>query len=146
MGYIAHLGEADVPDGLKAAMALGNRWQDHLTGSFASGKPGNQVLADTRAKCDAEDYTCSVYTHPLGFFGHAPGPTIGMWDDQDGTPIRGDWPVNDNTCYAIEGNVKASVPEWDGQYAQIKLEQDACFDGETVTYLAGRQTTWHIVK
>jgi hypothetical protein len=69
-----------------------------------------------------------------------------MWDDQDGTPIRGDWLIYPNTCYAIEGNVKAQVPEWGGQYAQIKLEQDACFDGETVTYLAGRQTTWHVVR
>ena len=146
MGYIAHLGENDVPAGLKAAMAVGNRWQDHHTGAFATGKTGNQALADTRAHCDAEDYICSVYTHPLGFFGHAPGPTIGMWDDQDGTPIRGDWQIYPDTCYAIEGNVKAKVPEWGGQYAQIKLEQDACFDGETVTYLAGRQTTWHVVR
>lgn len=146
MGYIAHLGESDVPEGLKAAMAVGNRWQDHHTGAFATGKTGNQVLADTRAQCDAEDYICSVYTHPLGFFGHAPGPTIGMWDDQDGTPVRGDWPVYDNTCYAIEGNVKATVPEWADQHVQIKLEQDACFDGERVDYLAGRQTTWHVVR
>lgn len=146
MGYIAHLGEADVPAGLKAAMAVGNRWQDHHTGAFSIGKTGNQVLADTRAQCDAEDYICSVYTHPLGFFGHAPGPTIGMWDDQDGTPVRGDWPVYPNTCYAIEGNVKAKVADWDDQYAQIKLEQDACFDGETVTYIAGRQATWHVVR
>lgn len=146
MGYIAKLGDADVPDGLKAAMALGNRWQDHHTGAFAPGKTGNQVLADTRAECAAEDYICSIYSHPLGFFGHAPGPTIGMWDDQDGTPIRGDWPVYAKTCYAIEGNVKAKIPEWGDQYAQIKLEQDACFDGQTVTYLAGRQSRWHVVK
>ncbi|MEM7640826.1 MAG: Xaa-Pro aminopeptidase, partial [Pseudomonadota bacterium] len=86
------------------------------------------------------------YTHPLGFFGHAPGPTIGMWDNQGDTPVRGDWPVHAHTCYAIEGNVKVAIPEWDGQLAQIKLEQDACFDGETVDYLAGRQTTWHVVK
>jgi Xaa-Pro aminopeptidase len=145
MGYVMRLGETDVPEGLKAAMAVGNRWQGHHTDAFATGKTGNQVLADTRAMCDAEDYICSVYSHPLGFFGHAPGPTIGMWDDQDGTPIRGDWPVYANTCYAIEGNVKAPVPEWDGQYAQIKLEQDACFTGETVHYLAGRQTRWHVI-
>ncbi|MEL6827185.1 MAG: M24 family metallopeptidase [Pseudomonadota bacterium] len=146
MGYIARVGESDVPDGLKAAMAVGNRWQDHLTGSFEIGRTGNQVLAETRAKCAAEDMICSTYTHPLGFFGHAPGPTIGMWDNQGDTPVRGDWPVHANTCYAIEGNVKTPVPEWDGQLAQIKLEQDACFDGERVDYLAGRQTVWHVVK
>lgn len=146
MGYIAKIGERDVPDGLKAAMATGNVWQDHLTSSYELGRTGNQVLAATRDKCDAEEMICATYTHPLGFFGHAPGPTIGMWDNQGDTPIRGDWPVHANTCYAIEGNVKAAVPEWGGQLAQIKLEQDGCFDGESVKYLAGRQTTWHLIR
>lgn len=145
MGYIARVGESDVPAGLKAAMAVGNRWQDHLTRSYQLGRTGNEVLAETRAKCDAEDLICSTYTHPLGFFGHAPGPTIGMWDNQGDTPVRGDWPVYADTCYAIEGNVKTPVPEWDGQLVQIKLEQDACFDGVRVNYLAGRQTQWHVV-
>ena len=146
MGYILHVGESEVPEGLKAAMAVGNRWQDLLTNAYELGRTGNEVLATARANCEAEDIICSIYTHPLGFFGHAPGPTIGMWDNQGDTPVRGDWPVYANTCYAIEGNVKAPVPEWEGQLAQIKLEQDACFDGERVDYLAGRQTTWHIVE
>jgi hypothetical protein len=50
------------------------------------------------------------------------------------------------TAYAIEGNVKSQVPEWDGQYVQIKLEQSALFDGKQVKYLAGRQTQWHVVR
>ena len=49
---------------------------------------------------------------------------------QSRSPVRGDWPL----------------PEWDGQLVQIKLEQSACFDGESVHYLAGRQTNWHIVR
>ena len=96
--------------------------------------------------CPKKPIDCSVYTHAIGFFGHAPGPTIGMWDDQDGTPVHGDWPVHANTCYAIEGNIKTPLPEWDGQLVQVKLEQSACFDGKTVHYLAGRQTNWHIVR
>lgn len=146
MGYVMKLGEPDIPAGLKAAMAVGNVWQDHLTSSYALGRTGNQVLAATIEKCAADDMICSTYTHPLGLFGHAPGPTIGMWDNQGPTPVRGDWQVYADTCYAIEGNVKAAIPEWGGQLAQIKLEQDACFDGERVDYLAGRQTTWHVIR
>ncbi|MEO1101768.1 MAG: M24 family metallopeptidase [Pseudomonadota bacterium] len=145
MAYVARTGEAGVPDGVKAALATGNQWQDHLTSSFETGLTGNEILAATIAKCEQAGMTCSTYTHPIGFFGHAPGPTIGMWDNQGETPVRGDWPLHENTCYAIEGNAKAAVPEWDDQLVQIKLEQDACFDGETVTYAAGRQTEWHIV-
>lgn len=146
MGYVARQGETDAPEGLKAALAKGNLWQDHLTSSYETGLSGNEVLAATIAKCAADDMTCSTYTHPIGFFGHAPGPTIGMWDNQGDTPVRGDWPVYDNTCYAIEGNVKTEVPEWDDQTVQIKLEQTACFNGKKVHYTAGRQTEWHIVN
>ena len=32
------------------------------------------------------------------------------------------------------------------QEMEIKLEQDAWFDGEDVQYIGGRQTTWHIVR
>ncbi len=146
MGYVLRVGETDVPDGLKAAFVIGNRWQDIHTGAFALERTGNDVFAATQAGCEAQDIMCSIYTHPLGFFGHAPGPTIGLWDNQGPVPVRGEWPVHANTCYAIEGNIKAPAPEWDGQLVQIKLEQDACFDGTKVDYLAGRQTTWHVIR
>jgi Xaa-Pro aminopeptidase len=146
MGYVLRPGEQDVPEGLKHAMAIGNRWQDLLTSSFELGRTGNEILAATRAKADAEGITCSVYTHPLGFHGHGSGPTIGMWDNQGPTPLRGDWPLHADTCYAIEGNVTVPIPEWGGQQVQIKLEQDGWFDGERVLYIGGRQTEWHVVR
>ncbi|MEJ2273131.1 MAG: Xaa-Pro aminopeptidase, partial [Woeseiaceae bacterium] len=71
---------------------------------------------------------------------------IGMWDNQDGIPIGGDWQLHPMTAYAIEGNVKVPVPEWGNQLVQVKLEQTALFDGEDVTYVAGRQTEWHIIR
>ena len=146
MGYVPRLGEAGVPAGLEAAMRTGNRWQDLLTSQFAQGRSGNEVLARTLEAARKAGIQSSVYTHPLGMFGHAPGPTIGMWDNQGPTPGQGDWPLHPNTVYAIEGNVKVAVPEWGGQIVQMKLEQDAVFDGSRVTYLAGRQTSWHVVR
>lgn len=146
MGYVARLGEDRPPAGLVAALAVGNRWQDHLTGSFVGGRTGNDILAATRAACEAEGIHSSTYTHPLGFFGHAPGPTIGMWDNQGPTPVQGDWPLHRDTAHSIEGNVKVQVPEWGGQWVQIKLEQDGLFDGDAVRYIAGRQTAWHVVR
>lgn len=146
MGYVLRIGEHEVPAGLKHALAVGNRWQDHLTDAFATGRTGNEILAATIAACQAEGIVSSTYTHPIGFFGHAPGPTIGMWDNQGETPVRGDWPLYPSTAHSTEGNVKVAVPEWDGQHVQIKLEQDALFDGESVHYIAGRQTEWHVVR
>ena len=145
MAYVLKPGESDVPPGLKQAMATGNQWQDLLTGSFETGLTGNEILAATQRKASDAGIESSTYTHPIGFFGHAPGPTIGMWDNQGETPVRGDWPLYPYTAYAIEGNIRTAVPEWGGQAVRIKLEQGAIFDGERVIYLAGRQTEWHIV-
>ena len=146
MGYVLKLGESAVPEGLRVALATGNRWQDILTGAFKTGRTGNEILAVARKAQDKAGIKGSVYTHPLGLFGHAPGPTIGMWDNQGPTAIRGDWPLHAQTGYAIEGNVKVAVPEWNNQLVQIKLEQSALFDGQQVLYLAGRQSQWHVVR
>lgn len=146
MAYVLKIDENAVPKGLKAALATGSRWQDLLTKEFVVGRTGNEVLAATITASEAEGINSSTYTHPIGFYGHAPGPTIGMWDNQGPTPIRGDWPLHANTAYAIEGNIKQSVPEWDNQIVQIMLEQTAFFDGSTIIYSAGRQTQWHLVR
>jgi hypothetical protein len=146
MGYVARAGETGVPAGLLQALPVGNQWQDLLTAEFRSGRSGNQILAGTREAAQKAGIVSSTYTHPLGMFGHAPGPTVGMWDNQGPTPVQGDWLLHPSTVYAIEGNVKVQLPEWDGQWVQIKLEQGAVFNGERVIYLAGRQTQWHVVR
>ncbi len=146
MGYVLLPGEETVPEGLQHALAVSNRWQDILTGAYKTGRTGNEILRLALKTAQREDIVSSVYTHPLGLFGHAPGPTIGMWDNQGDTPVRGDWPLYPMTGYAIEGNVKVPIPEYDDQWVQIKSEQSAWFDGEKVRYLSGRQTEWHVVR
>ncbi len=146
MGYVLKLGETDAPRGLATAMAVGNRWQNLLTNEFQVGRTGNEILQAAQRSLAEAGIQHAIYTHPLGVFGHAPGPTIGMWDNQGPTPGRGDWPLYPMTGYAIEGNVTVAIPEWGGQSAQMKLEQSAFFDGTTVHYLAGRQTRLHLIR
>lgn len=146
MAYVPKLGEESVPEGLVRAMATGNRWQDLLTAEFVTGRSGNEILERTRAAARRAGIVSNTYTHPLGLFGHAPGPTIGMWDNPGLNANTGDWPLNPNTVYAIEGSITQRVPEWNNQWVQIKLEQGALFDGARVIYLAGRQTRWHVVR
>ena len=146
MGYVLRLGETDVPPALRDALAVGLRWQDLLTEQFVTGRTGNDILARALQAAQSEGIRSSVYTHPLGFFGHGVGPTIGMWDNQGPTPIRGDWKLYPHTGYAIEGNVLVPLEGWKAQKIQIKLEQSAVFDGQRVIYLAGRQTRWHVIR
>jgi Xaa-Pro aminopeptidase len=145
MGYVLKLGESEPPQGLVEAMHTGNRWQDALTAEFVTGRTGNEILAAAQDSLKKLGIQHAIYTHPLGVYGHAPGPTIGMWDNQGPTIGRGDWPLYPMTGYAIEGNVVVRVPEWNNQRVQMKLEQSALFDGNTVHYLAERQKALHIV-
>jgi len=143
--YVLKLGETDAPDGLKAALASGNRLQDILAEEYAEGQSGNQILAASLTRAREEGLTPSIYTHPIGYHGHAAGPTIGLWDQQEGVPGRGDYELFADTCYAMELNIRQAVEEWDGQEVCIALEQDVVFTGGEVYFLAGRQTEFHIV-
>ncbi len=145
MGYVLKLGESEPPEGLRQAMRTGNQWQDALTAEFVTGRTGNEILAAAQDSLEKLGIQHAIYTHPLGVYGHAPGPTIGMWDNQGPTIGRGDWPLYPMTGYAIEGNVVVRVPEWNNQRVQMKLEQSALFDGNTVHYLAERQKALHVV-
>jgi len=78
--------------------------------------------------------------------GHAAGPTIGLWDKQDGVAGQGDYELFADTCYAIELNVRKSVPEWGGQDVRIALEEDAALTENGIYYLDGRQTAFHLIS
>ncbi len=143
--YVLLPGETDAPEGLKQALKTGNRLQDILTAEFQTGRSGNEILLAALDKMKAEGINGSLYTHPLGFHGHAAGPTIGLWDQQSFIPGKGEYPLYPNTCYAVELNVKCEIPEWDGQTVQIGLEQDAVFTGSEVIYLDGRQTLFYLI-
>ena len=143
--YVLKPGETEPPAGLQEGLRIGNRLQDHVTDAFATGRTGNEVLATALEEARAESIRPTIYTHPIGHHGHGGGPLIGLWDQQDGVPGRGDYPLHAHTAYSIELNAEVSVPAWNGQDVLIKLEEDAYFDGETVRYLDGRQTKLYVV-
>ena len=146
MAYVLREGEQDAPQGLKDALAQGNRLQDILIGEMKEGLTGNQILAAALKKAKDEGLKPSIYTHPLGTHGHAAGPTIGLWDKQGGVPGAGDYPVWNDTVYSIELNVLAAVPEWGPQDVQIALEQDAAFTKSGARFLDQRQTKLHLIR
>lgn len=138
LAYVLKPGETEVPVYLKEAFKAGNRVQDLLTQNFVAGRTGNQILREARKMMDTEGIRGSIYSHPLGFYGHSAGPTIGMWDNQGDTPGAGDFPLHANTGYAIELNAVVFVKEWNKD-VRIMLEEGAFFDGQKVTYFNGRQ-------
>lgn len=136
--YVLKAEETNAPKGLIQALKTGNRLQDILTNNFKTGRSGNDILKASLDQAKTEGIRPSIYTHPIGFHGHAAGPTIGLWDQQGGVPGRGDYPLYPNTAYSIELNATVTIPEWNKDI-RIMLEEDAFFDGKSVRYIDGRQ-------
>ena len=137
--YVLLANEKSVPENLEAALAKTNQLQDILTSNFAVGKSGNEILAGALTEAKNKSIQASIYTHPIGFNGHAAGPTIGMWDMQNGVPGSGDYKMNANTCYSIELNAMHQLKGWD-KPVRVALEQNGFFNGTTFKYIDGRQT------
>lgn len=136
--YVLRPGETEVPEYLNVAFDNGNRLQDIFTNNFKAGRTGNEVLAMSRQQAIDEGLKPSIYTHPIGYHGHAAGTTLGMWDSQGGVPGDGDYPLQLNTAYSIELNAATYIEEW-GKEIRIMLEEDAYFDESGVWYIDGRQ-------
>ncbi|MCF0112140.1 MAG: aminopeptidase P family protein [Erysipelotrichaceae bacterium] len=143
--YVLKLGETDAPEYLKDVMRTVNRLQDITISNFKEGRTGNEILAMSRKQAIDEGIEPCIYTHPIGNHGHAAGPTIGLWDMQGGVPVQGDYPMYNDTCYSLELNCRKEIKEW-GITIAFGAETDVLFTNDTVYYLAGRQTEFHLVK
>ncbi len=142
--YILKPGESEAPLSLRNAFAKTNRLQDILIAQFQKGKTGNQMLAGALEQATKEGLEATIYTHPLGFHGHAAGPTIGLWDQQGGVPGSGDFPLNYKTAYSIELNTATAIPEWK-KSIRIMLEEDGYFDETGFRFIGGRQKTLYTI-
>ena len=139
MAYVMKDDETEVPIFLKKAFNKGNKLQDILTSNFIEGDSGNTILLNSLNQAVNSDLRPSIYTHPLGSYGHSSGPTIGMWDSQSGVKGNGDYPLHKNTVYAIELNITSYIEEW-SRDIRIMLEEAGYFGEEGFRYVNQRQT------
>ncbi len=142
--YILKPGETDVPQSIKDVFAKSNRLQDILTSQFAEGKTGNQILLAALAQAKKEGIDASIYTHPIGYHGHAAGPTIGLWDQQTGVPGSGDYPMHYGTAYSIELNTASNIPEWK-KTIRVMLEEDGYYDENGFRFINERQRQVYLI-
>lgn len=144
--YVLKYGEEDAPECLKKALKDTNRFQDIVISNYAVGRSGNEVLALSLAQAKKEALNASLYTHPIGYHGHAAGPTIGLYDKQQGVPGRnGTYPIYDRTAYSLELNCTFCPEEWSSTSFYLGLETDILFRDGKVYYLAGRQENFHLI-
>ncbi|MCC5920186.1 MAG: aminopeptidase P family protein [Cyclobacteriaceae bacterium] len=142
--YVLKSNEDDVPESLKEAFKKVLRAQDLLTQEFKTGRSGNEILKAALAANEAEGLQTTIYSHPIGYYGHGTGPAIGMWDNQNHVAGTGDYRLRPNTAYSIELNTVVEVAGW-GKPLRIMTEEEAFFDGQTLYYIDGRQTAIYTI-
>ena len=106
LGYVAKDDEDTMPQYLLDGMKVGNRFQDIVRENMIPGRTGNEVFEAAMKQAKEEGIQAMLYSHPCNMYGHGPGPTIGLFSNQNAIPVKGDVKLSNNTVYALELNVK----------------------------------------
>lgn len=123
-------------------MRINDRFQDIVASKMADGKSGNDVLMDSLNQAKEEGIEAVLYSHPCNIYGHGPGTTIGLWNNQNWIPIKGDILMSYDTTYALELNTKATVF---GQDYYFYTEETIAFTKDGLIYLyPGRENIYFI--
>ena len=147
VGYVLKEGESEPPAGLRACLATTNRLQDILLAEMAPGRTGNEALLAARAAMKKAGIDGTIYSHPVGDRGHAAGPLIGLWDRQEGVPVRGDLKLRPGTWFSIELQATSPIPEWGGRRLACRQEEEAYLDDQgNRHWLYRRQERFHLVR
>lgn len=145
--YVLKADETDVPNGLKEGMRIVNRLQDIVMENFVEGRSGNEILRLSREQAQQEGIRPCIYTHPIGYHGHGAGPTIGLWDMQQGVNgLSGSYPLFSNTLYSLELNATIDFKEWNDTDFVFPIETDIIFTKGKAVFADKRQTEFHLIR
>lgn len=145
-GYVLREGETDAPEGIKALFEKGKRMQEIIFEEMVEGRTGNEILHRVLERGEEEGLNPIMYTHPVNYFGHGSGMTIGRTDRQEFVEGTGEHKLYNNTTYAIEFSVAARVPEWNNEMVRLGFEENMIFTGGKTRFIDGRQDNLYIIK
>jgi hypothetical protein len=145
MSYVLRDGEKEVPEGLKKALANTNALQDSMCRNAKPGKPAGDVYNEVMADMKEKGIEAKVYSHPLGFQGHALGASVDYRASErpESMPVR---KLREGSYISIELNSVTAVPEWNGQKVYVMEEDPAYLTAGGWKFFVPRQTEWYTVK
>jgi len=148
--YVLRPGETDAPAGLQKALDNANRVADLLMAEFRTGRTGAEIVGAAMARGKAEGLNLMIYSHPVGFHGHAAGCTPDARDPATIDEVnvsKWSYPLYPDTAYAIEFNCRTPAAEWDGEDVYIGFEENAIFtEAGGCRFIDGRQTRFLLIR
>ncbi len=122
---------------------------DIFRNEFKAGRSGNDIVWSAMKKAEAEGLRPLIYSHPVGFYGHAAGTPMEARSPErapEGIKARGEYPLYPNTVYAIEYSCTSSIPEWDNQDVRIGYVETGVFSKDGCKFLDGHKIKLYLIK
>ena len=146
VAYILHEGETKVPEGLRTALANANVVHEAFASEPRPGMTGWEATMAIASKLEEVDFLPSLYSHPIGFHGHALGPSINARNMDLSSPPERDSHLRDGSYRSIEFSATTAVPEYDGGEVKIPMEDDAYLTAGGYVYFRPYQTEWYVIR
>jgi len=148
--YVLKEDETNAPAGILRALNKARRMADIYMGEFKEGRRGSEIAFSALQKGKEEGISAYIYSHPIGFHGHAAGVNPfgrDSWEESPpATSIRAQYPLHLNTAYAIEFQIIAAIPEWGDQEIRWGFEEDAIFTEEGMSFIDGHEKELILVR
>ena len=146
VAYILREGEDDVPDGLKTALANANLVHEAFAAAPRPGMTGWEATLAIAALLEDVDFLPSLYSHPIGYHGHALGPAINARDMDLSSPPAWDSHLRDGSYRSIEFSATTAIPEYGGGAVRVPMEDDGYLTPEGYRYFRPYQTEWYLIR
>ena len=147
--YVCHIGEQEAPAGLVTALNNAVLMADLFMGEFKAGLTGHQIAQNATEQILAAGLRPQIYSHPIGYWGHNAGCTIDTRPPTSQPPgfyQVMEYPLYENTVYAIEFSCTTSIPEWKGKDVSISYEEQGVFTKNGCHWVDGNQTKLYLIR
>lgn len=146
VAYILREGESEVPAGLARALANANVVHEAFAAAPRPGMTGWEATLAIAERLEGFDFLPSLYSHPIGYHGHALGPNINARDMDLSSPPSDDSVLRDGAYRSIEFSATTSIPEYGGGEVRIPMEDDAVLTANGYEYFRPYQREWYVIR
>jgi Xaa-Pro dipeptidase len=147
MAYVLQEGETEAPAGLEAGLDDAEALWLFMSAASLPGKSAGEVYTETMAHMEELGVEAMIYSHPLGNQGHGLGASIDFRSaNRENAEERQAKLLREGSYIAIEFNVAAEIPEWNGQKVWIMQEDPAYLTPEGWKHFVPRQESLYLIQ
>ena len=146
VAYILREGETEVPPGLVRALENANVVHEAFALAPRPGMTGWEATLEIAGRLEGVEFLPSLYSHPIGYHGHALGPSINARDMDLSSPPQRDSHLREGSYRSVEFSATTAIPEYGGGEVRIPMEDDAYLTEDGYQYFRPYQTEWYVIR